>query len=60
MKSMIVFKSFFDKRRVDAILDGEGLNIVKYTYDDLGQVIAAKVGARLERDYTCRLHERVG
>ena len=48
--------SYDDKGRIDAILDGEGVNIVKFTYDDLGQVATVKVGDRLETDYAYHLH----
>ena len=48
--------SYDDKGRIDAILDGEGVNIVKFTYDDLGQVTTVKVGDRLEMDYAYHLH----
>ncbi|MBR6124217.1 RHS repeat-associated core domain-containing protein, partial [Candidatus Saccharibacteria bacterium] len=48
--------SYDDKGRIDAILDGEGINIVKFTYDDLGQVTTVKVGDRLETDYAYHLH----
>lgn len=48
--------SYDDKGRIDAILDGEGVNIVKFTYDDLGQVTTVKVGDRLETDYAYHLH----